>query len=428
MSNQKQALPVVQENILFSQKDGQVSQLTVGTPAWYTWLNTAPAFAFRSTIGTFTARREQAGHKRGGWYWRAYRKHKGKLYQIYMGKAQDLTLERLKDSAAHLAALCIPDSEQACHSATGIVKQPTRDVLSPVPSQSFPSTLPSPLTSFIGREPEIAAASALLTYPQVRLLTLTGTGGVGKTRLALAIAARMYNVFPDGVSFVSLADLRDASLVLLTIAQAQGLQCTGSQSLALSLQATLWEKRCLLVLDNFEHVMEAAPSLVHLLETSRHLRLLVTSREALHVRGEHEFVVQPLALPASEWLSDTDALVHSSALALFLERAREVRPTMELNALTIKQMTEICRHLDGIPLALELAAARLKVLSLQALLERLPHRLHILTGGRAISLLASRPCARLSPGATIRSRMRRSASFACWPSLRAAVRSKRWRR
>jgi predicted ATPase/DNA-binding NarL/FixJ family response regulator len=372
MSNQKRALPVIEENILFFQRDGHISQLTVGSPAWYSWLNTASAFSFRSTTGTFTARREQAGHKRGGWYWRAYRKQKGKLHQIYMGKAQDLTLERLKDIAAHLAASCQPDPEQTSHSIAGIVRPPTRDAL---------STLPSPLTSLIGREPEIAAVTVLLAHPHVRLLTLTGTGGVGKTRLALAIAARMHDVFPDGVSFVSLAALRDASLVLPTIAQAQGLQGTGSQSLALSLQATLGEKRCLLVLDNFEHMMEAAPSLVHLLETSLHLKLLVTSREALHVRGEHEFVVQPLALPTPERLPDAETLAQSSALALFVERAREVRPTLALNMLTIKQMTEICRHLDGIPLALELAAARLKVLSLQALLERLPHRLHILTEG-----------------------------------------------
>src|SRR5581483_5846608 len=112
MDNQKQALPVVQEDILFYQRDKQPSHLTVGTPAWYIWLNTATAFAFRSKIGTFTARREQAGHKRGSCYWRDYRKHKGKLHQVYIGKAQDLTLERLRAIAAHLAASCIPDTEE----------------------------------------------------------------------------------------------------------------------------------------------------------------------------------------------------------------------------------------------------------------------------------------------------------------------------
>jgi predicted ATPase/DNA-binding CsgD family transcriptional regulator len=379
MSNQKQTLPVIQENILFSQRDGQVSQLTVGTPAWYTWLNTATAFAFRSTIGTFTARREQAGHKRGGWYWRAYRKQKGKLHQVYMGKAEDLTLERLKDIAAHLAASCMLDPEQACHSTTGIVRQPTSDVPSPVSSKSAPSTLPSPFTSLIGREPEITAASALLTHPQVRLLTLTGTGGVGKTRLALAIAARMHDVFADGVNFVSLAALRDAELVWPTVVQGLGLQGRNRPPLE-ELQAELRERQCLLVLDNFEQVVTAAPSLVDLLAACPRLKLLVTSREVLHVRGEREYVVQPLTLPDPERLDDK-TLADYSAVALFLERAQEVQPTFELTVNTAPLVTEICRRLDGLPLALELAAARLKVLSLQTLRERLEHRLHILTGG-----------------------------------------------
>jgi hypothetical protein len=376
MGNQRKALPVIQENILYFQRDGQADQLMVGTPPWYSWLSTAPAFAFRSTRGTFTARREQAGHKRGGWYWRAYRKQKGKLHQVYMGKAQDLTLERLKEIAAHLATLCMSNPEPV----TGIGRQLTKDTpSSPSSSKRIPPVSYSLLTSIIGREPEIAAISAMLIHPQVRLLTLTGIGGVGKTRLALEIAARMHDVFRDGVRFISLAALRDAELVLPTIVQELGVQGRNLPPLK-ELQAELYERQYLLVLDNFEQVVAAAPSLVELLVACPFLKLLVTSREILHVRGEREFIVQPLTLPHLD-RSDDSLLADYSAVALFLERAREVQPSFALNTETAPLVIEICWRLDGLPLALELAAARLKVLSLQMLRERLEYRLQILTGG-----------------------------------------------
>ncbi len=238
-----------------------------------------------------------------------------------------------------------------------------------------------PLTSLIGREREITAACTLLLRPEVRFLTLTGTGGVGKTRLALAIATEMQEEFPDGVCFVSLAPIQDADLVLPTIAQTLGLHGSRTRSPLEGLQDALHEQQLLLVLDNFEQVVQAAPSLVELLAACPHLKLLVTSREVLHVRGEREFVVPPLALPDPNHLPEEETLAHYGAVALFLERAREVQPTLQLDSITAPLITEICQRLDGLPLAIELAAARLKLLPLQALLERLEHRLQVLTGG-----------------------------------------------
>ncbi len=391
MRNKDDGIAVVHGETLLYQQDGHEEQLLVGTPDWYAWLYTARTFAFRGVFGTFTARKEQASNKRGGWYWRAYRKREGKLHRVYLGKSEELTLDHLSVVAVRLARQ---------HTTIEDEREPGQDVqpwqsTAPRDPERFPrpatddsrssirhfSPLPLPLTSLLGREREIATACTLLTRPEVRFLTLTGTGGVGKTRLALAIAAEMQGSFADGVCFVSLAPITDAAFVLPTIVQAFGLQGSSILEPLELLKAMLRERHLLLLLDNFEQVIAAAPLLGKLLAACPHLTLLVTSREVLHVRGEREFSVPPLSLPDPQHLPDAETLELYGAVALFLVRAREVQPTFALTPGNAQLVAEISIRLDGLPLAIELAAARLKLLSLPSLLERLEHRLVVLTGG-----------------------------------------------
>ena len=248
-------------------------------------------------------------------------------------------------------------------------------------AQLVTHTLPVSLTSLIGREQEVQALHTLLLLPDVRLLTLTGTAGVGKTRLAIEVARDLAHDFADGVHLVSLAPLSDPAFVIPTIAHCVGITQSGSQPLLVQLKTTQRDKQRLLVLDNFEHVIEASPLLVELLEACPDLKLLVTSREVLRLRGEHQFAVPPLALPDPRNLSDVGSLAHVPAVQLFLQRAQAIRSDFQLTTDNAATITEICLRLDGLPLAIELAAARVKVLSLQALLTRLERRLQILTGG-----------------------------------------------
>src|SRR5712691_5652829 len=192
------------------------------------------------------------------------------------------------------------------------------------------NNLPTQLTPLIGREQETQAACALLRQAEVRLLTLTGPGGVGKTRLGLQVATDLLENFADGVFFVSLAPISDPALVIPTIAQTFALRETGNQPPLEHLKTYLREKHVLLLLDNFEQVLEAAPLLVELLQACPHLKILVTSRAVLHVSGEHQFAVPPLALPDLKQLPEPEVLAKYAAVALFLQLARAIKPDFKL--------------------------------------------------------------------------------------------------
>src|SRR6266568_5059015 len=364
--------PIVQDGILTYSQNGQAVQLAVDAPDWYNWLETASTFTFHSASGAFTARKEQAGNKRGGQYWRAYRKRNGKLHRAYLGKSEDVTLERLNTIAARLSGtregVDTLDAQEGVGAPSRASSQPSSD-------------LPLPLTTLIGREQERAALCTLLQGSEVRLLTLTGTAGVGKTRLALEVARELVHDFADGVYFISLAPLSDPAFVMPTIAHSMGLMESGSQSLLDLLRTSLHAKHRLLLLDNFEHVLTAATLLAELLEACPALKLLVTSREVLRLRGEHQFAVLPLALPDPKRLPDDRSLAHVPAVDLFLQRAQATRADFHVTADNAATIAEICLRLDGLPLAIELAAARVKLLAPQALLARLDRRLPVLTEG-----------------------------------------------
>ncbi len=244
---------------------------------------------------------------------------------------------------------------------------------------TLPNNLPLQLTSFIGRERELREVKQLLST--TRLLTLTGPGGSGKTRLALQVAAEAIEQFPDGVFFVALAPITEPGLVASTIAQTLGVAERAGQSILDSLKEYLQARHMLLFLDNFEQVISAAPRLVELLAACSQLNLLVTSREGLRVRGEREYPVPPLALPNLTELPRLESLSQYASVELFVQRAQAIKPEFHLTNETAPAVAEICYRLDGLPLAIELAAARVKLLPPRAMLARLEHRLEFLTSG-----------------------------------------------
>ena len=246
---------------------------------------------------------------------------------------------------------------------------------------SHPHNLPVPPTSLIGREQQVAAILRLFSREEVRLVTLTGAGGTGKTRIALRVAAELSAAFPDGVYFVNLAPISDPELVVPTIAQILEVKDVGAQPVLDLLRASLREKHLLLVLDNFEQVVDAAVQVADLLASCPKLKVIVTSRMALHVQAEQEFAVPPLAVPDPKHVSDLVALSHYEAVALFIQRAQAVKSEFYVSNANAPAVAEICVRLDGLPLAIELAAARIKVLPPQALLARLGQRLAVLTSG-----------------------------------------------
>jgi DNA-binding SARP family transcriptional activator len=226
----------------------------------------------------------------------------------------------------------------------------------PLPAPPRPplvSTLPAFISDLVGREREIAEVRQLLAT--ARLVTLTGPGGIGKTRLAVAVAGDLTEAFPDGVVFVDLAPLRDPSLVVTAIAQPLDVRESGEQPLVERLTAHLRERRLLLVLDNFEHLVEAAPVVASVLEGASRVKALVTSRMRLRLRGEQEYPVGPLVVPE---LTTSEHLSQYAAVALFIQRAREVKPDFQVTNENAPAAAELCARLDGLPLAIELAAAR----------------------------------------------------------------------
>ena len=249
------------------------------------------------------------------------------------------------------------------------------------------TNLPAPLTNFVGRERELAAVRELALRPGVRLVTLTGAPGIGKTRLAQAVAADLLASFPDGVWFVWLAPVADPDLVMPAVARALGVRDDGARPAQETLRDELRARRALLVLDNLEHVLAAGPQVVALLAACPRLKVLATSRAALRVSGEHGYAVPPLPLPPptargpSRPLPSVEDLAKYAAVRLFVARAQAAAHGFALTPGNAPAVAEVCRRLDGLPLAIELAAARVRLLPPRVLLDRLNRRLTLLGGG-----------------------------------------------
>jgi len=249
--------------------------------------------------------------------------------------------------------------------------------ISPVskPQTLPPTNLPDEPTPFIGREREIDEIAGPLQNPDIRMMTLTGPGGSGKTRLALRVGTTVFHAFPDGVFFVSLASLSDPILVPSSIAEALGVREDGRREPVEVLFEHLKEKRLLLLLDNFEHLLDSSRTVAQMLDKCRELRMVVTSRIPLHLMREHEYPVLPLAVPDLTHLPDPAPLSRFEAVALFIDRASAVRPDFQITPDKAAAVAEICHRLDGLPLAIELASAQVKLFPPRAIPKRLSSRL-----------------------------------------------------
>lgn len=328
-----------------------------------------------------------------------------KGYRLAAGLSQEALAERARLSAQAIGAMergitqwpyrptiillaealrLAPADRQALE---GAARRPARSRGRTATTTRPPGRLPALATALVGRADLLSTLSVLLRRaaqgdPGQRLITLTGTGGVGKTSVSLAAATAAEGMFADGVLFVALAAVHDPALVVTTIAQALGVEGSGALPPWVTLLEALRERRMLLVLDNFEQVVAAAPDVSALLASCPQLSVLVTSRGALRLRGEREVIVPPLALPdPGQPMTAEELVVGYAAIDLFVARTREVWSDFTLTDATAATVAEICARLDGLPLAIELAAARGRSLPPQALLDRLDHRLALLTGG-----------------------------------------------
>ncbi|HJZ45636.1 MAG TPA: helix-turn-helix domain-containing protein, partial [Roseiflexaceae bacterium] len=294
---------------------------------------------------------------------------------------------KIAERLAHDLALPLQERDaflRAARAELGVDRRtdPTHTTAAPAALLGRPlGNLPAQATLFIGRDRERMLVRVLLRRAEVRLLTLTGPGGAGKTRLALQAAAELSDDFADGVVFVGLASISDPALVIPTIAKALGVSDAGDHLMSVRVSGALQNKQLLLLLDNFEQVLPAAPDIAALLAVAPGVKVLVTSRAALHLSWEHEFTVPPLAVPNPGMLPALDQLWQYDAVQLFVTRAQAVSHDFALTDDNAAIVADICRRLDGLPLAIELATARVKVFSPLALLARLDRRLALLTDG-----------------------------------------------
>jgi predicted ATPase len=276
----------------------------------------------------------------------------------------------------HPIGVPIDATERADRGATRVFQE------SPVPNRRFASlasTLPVPATPLVGRAADLASLVELTR--EHRVVTITGPGGVGKTRLVVELGRQLAPAFVDGVAFIALADIADAAAFVPALANALDVKEAEGRTLSDGLVALIGDKNALLLLDNLEQVVTAAPEVARLVERCPHLRVVTTSRTPLKIAAEHDYALSPLSLPPTSGTESAESLLAYPAVALFVERAKKYRSSFELTDANGTAVAVICTRLDGLPLALELAAARLRLLSPEALLERLNHALDVLTSG-----------------------------------------------